>query len=60
LPDGGLELQVPYADPRELLMDVRRYGSEAQVLGPPALQAAVVEDLERALQFYREAAGARA
>jgi predicted DNA-binding transcriptional regulator YafY len=55
LPDGSLELRVPYSDPRELLMDIRRYGSDAQILGPPTLQAAMVEDLERSLKFYREA-----
>lgn len=38
LPDGRLELIVPYAKSRELLMDVMRYGSGAEVVGPPALR----------------------
>ena len=38
LADGSYELRVPYANPRELLMDVLRYGPDAQVIGPIALR----------------------
>jgi|CXWL01.1.fsa_nt_gi predicted DNA-binding transcriptional regulator YafY len=38
LPDGSLELTIPYANPRELLMDVTRYGKDAQVISPPELR----------------------
>jgi predicted DNA-binding transcriptional regulator YafY len=38
LPDGTLELTVPYANPRELLMDVQRHGADAEVIGPPELR----------------------
>jgi predicted DNA-binding transcriptional regulator YafY len=36
--DGTLELTVPYAHPRELLMDVLRYGADAEVVSPPELR----------------------
>ena len=38
LSDGSLELTVPYANPRELLMDVQRYGADAEVISPPELR----------------------
>ncbi|HEX5130191.1 MAG TPA: WYL domain-containing protein, partial [Usitatibacter sp.] len=48
--DGSYVLEVPYANDQELLMDVLKYGPEAEVLGPPALR-------ERAASQLREAAG---
>jgi predicted DNA-binding transcriptional regulator YafY len=36
--DGCLELIVPYANSRELLMDVMRHGAEVEVIGPPELR----------------------
>jgi len=47
--DGSYVLELPYANDQELLMDVLKYGPEAEVLGPPALR-------ERAAQQLREAA----
>jgi predicted DNA-binding transcriptional regulator YafY len=38
LPDGRYELRVPYANPRELLMDVMRYGPDAEIAAPAALR----------------------
>lgn len=52
-PDGAMELRVPYADPRELMQDILRYGPEVEVLEPEALRCAVTEHLERALKGYR-------
>jgi predicted DNA-binding transcriptional regulator YafY len=46
-PDGHYVLEVPYADPRELLMDVLKYGADVEVLGPPALRALVDEEVAR-------------
>src|SRR5690606_33394827 len=43
--DGSFVLEVPYSDPRELLMDVLRHGAEAEVLGPPELRAAMKRTL---------------
>ena len=38
LSDGRFELKVPYANVRELLMDVLRYGPDAEIVGPVALR----------------------
>lgn len=39
--DGSFVLEVPYSDPRELLMDILRYGPDVEVLSPPALREQV-------------------
>lgn len=51
--DGSLLLRVPYADSRELTMEILRYGADVEVLAPPALRAAVAERLTRAAGQYR-------
>ena len=53
LDDGSYELRVPYADDRELLMDVLKYGGDCTVVGPQALRARVEGELERARGNYR-------
>ena len=45
--DGRYVLEVPFSDPRELLMDVLKYGAEVEVLAPPALAQAVSDEVER-------------
>ena len=52
LPDGTLELSVPYTNPRELLMDVQRHGADAEVIAPPELRAQMREMLVGALGRY--------
>jgi len=52
LPDGRWELQLPYANETELLMDLMRQGDEVEVVSPPALRKAVGERLARALAQY--------
>jgi predicted DNA-binding transcriptional regulator YafY len=52
-PDGSYELRIPYGDPRELIMDIARYGPRVEVIEPAELRGAVVEYLETALQKYR-------
>ena len=47
--DGSYVLELPYANDQELLMDVLKFGPEAEVLAPPALR-------ERAAKQLREAA----
>ena len=37
LPDGHYELTVPYADPRELVGEILRYGPDVRVAGPESL-----------------------
>lgn len=38
LPDGRYELKLPYSNSRELLMDVLRYGPDAEVVAPISLR----------------------
>lgn len=52
LPDGSLELRLPYADPTELVMDVLRHGEQVQVLAPKELAAEVADRLRRAIGRY--------
>jgi predicted DNA-binding transcriptional regulator YafY len=52
LEDGRYELQVPYSDPTELLMDILRHGDSVVVAGDKALAAAVKERLRSALARY--------
>lgn len=50
--DGSLMLEVPYSDQRELLLDVLKFGAEAEVLAPPELREEVRSRLRRALSQY--------
>ena len=52
--DGTYELQVPYSDPRELLMDILKYGPDVEVVAPEALRHAVAERLRHATELYSE------
>lgn len=46
------ELQVPYSDPRELLMDILKYGPEVEVLAPPELRQEAARRLHAAAARY--------
>ena len=50
--DGSYVLELPYSDPRELVMDVLRHGSEAEVLAPDSLRQTMRDALEGALKRY--------
>lgn len=52
LPDGRYELRVPYADPRELILDIMKYGPEVEVVAPVELRQAVAEKLRVAVGQY--------
>lgn len=52
LSNGGYELHIPYSDPRELVMDILKYGDEVEVLAPPELSEMVIEKLTNALRKY--------
>lgn len=52
LVDGRYELQVPYSISRELLMDVLHYGSDAEIVEPPALREQAKALLSLALSNY--------
>jgi predicted DNA-binding transcriptional regulator YafY len=51
--DGDdLVLEVPYSQPRELVMEILRYGSDVEVLSPTELREAVRGTLQKALKQY--------
>jgi predicted DNA-binding transcriptional regulator YafY len=52
LEDGTFELRLPYADQRELVMEILRYGPDVRVMAPPELQQTVREKLRLALGQY--------
>ncbi len=54
LEDGSYELQVPYSNPRELLMDVLRYGADARVIEPVSLRELAKSRLQLALAQYQD------
>lgn len=45
LADGSYRLSLPYADTRELLMDILRHGRHVTVEGPASLRDVVVEEV---------------
>ena len=47
--DGCFLLELPYADPRELVMDILRHVPEVEVLAPAELRAVVEEKLRAGL-----------
>jgi predicted DNA-binding transcriptional regulator YafY len=46
-PAGAYVLELPFSDTRELIMDILKYGADVEVLGPPALRAAVADEVRR-------------
>lgn len=52
LPDGRFELQLPFGNARELLMDVLRYGPDAEVIAPVSLREEMKQLLTLALTGY--------
>ena len=52
LDDGRYELQVPYSDSTELVMDILRHGDSVEVLGDKALVASIGERLRKAARLY--------
>lgn len=50
--DGTFELKVPYADDRELIMDILKYGADCEVVEPQALRDRVMAELRRGLDLY--------
>ena len=54
LEDGRFELQLPYNNPTELIMDILRYGPEVQVLAPDKLRKQVTEQLQQSLALYQK------
>ena len=56
-PDGSYVLKIPYWEPRDLLPEILRLGTQVRVLGPDELRNAVVAHLTEALEAYEEACG---
>lgn len=54
LPDGSYQLLIPYADDRELLMDILKHGGEAEVLAPPELRERVKAEIARMGSQYAQ------
>jgi len=49
---GHYLLELPYANPTELIMDILRHGAGVEVLAPASLRTAVRRQLEAALHAY--------
>lgn len=52
LPDGSYRLTVPYADERELMMDILRHGQHVEVEAPPSLRRSVAAEVARLAATY--------
>jgi predicted DNA-binding transcriptional regulator YafY len=52
---GRYLLRLPYADHRELLMDILKHGAEVEVLAPASLRERVRAELARAAARYGDA-----
>ncbi len=52
LPDGRWELELPYVDETELVMDILRQGEQVRVLAPDSLRQAVQRRLAAAAAQY--------
>ena len=52
LPGGAYELRIPYADHRELLMDILKHGAHCEVLGPASLRRLVAEEVGKMAGKY--------
>jgi predicted DNA-binding transcriptional regulator YafY len=57
LPDGRYELKLPYSNSRELLMDVLKYGPDAEVVAPVSLREEMRILLQHALGTYQGTQG---
>jgi len=51
--DGYLIMELPYAQTRELAMEILRHGSDVEVLAPDTLRTEVRTILEQTLAHYR-------
>ena len=50
--DGSFVLQVPYADDRELMGDILRFGADVEVVAPKELRSGVQRSLLQAAGRY--------
>ena len=54
LPDGRYQLKLPYSNAKELLMDVLRYGADAEITEPVSLREQAKTLLQLALSAYEK------
>jgi proteasome accessory factor C len=52
LPDGSYELQIPYRESPELLMDAMRHGPSVEVIAPTVLRNEIRDQLRVVLLRY--------
>ena len=50
--DGSFVLEIPFADHRELLMDILKYGRDVEVVSPADLRKKVAEEARGLADFY--------
>jgi predicted DNA-binding transcriptional regulator YafY len=50
--DGSFVLEVPYAEDRELVMEILKYGADVEVVAPDALRQRVAQALGEAARRY--------
>jgi len=50
--DGSWLLKLPFGNPRELLMDILRYGADVEVLAPDFLREAVAKEARKTAELY--------
>lgn len=54
LDNGHYELKLPYGNPKELIMDILKYGADVEIKQPASLRQAVQEQLSKALGNYQK------
>lgn len=59
LAEGTFELQIPFTDETEIVMDILRHGNQVRVLAPDSLADRVAEQLEAAATQYRSPSKAK-
>ncbi len=53
LDNGDYELKLPYGNPKELIMDILKYGADVEIKEPVSLRQVVQEQLSKALRQYQ-------
>ncbi len=51
--DNSYELQIPYRDARELIMDILKYGADVEVLKPESLRQQIREQSAQVSNMYK-------
>lgn len=59
LAEGTFELQIPFTDETEVVMDILRHGNQVRVLAPDSLAERVAQQLEMAATQYRNPSNAK-